>query len=183
MRIRFISLMLAVSIVASCGFKLRGSLDISQDISPIYFQQNSVFELGREIKQLLATNEISVVENVDEVDDDKFKAKLTLLNEVRDRRVLSVDANGRAREYLLKYMINYTIKLKGLKETEESISLTRSLLFDPVAVLAVTNESDVLYHDMQRDAARLVLLKLQALSLNSTASNAIPDKTESPIQQ
>ena len=56
------------------------------------------------------------------------------------------------------------------KEIQDSVSLTRSLLFDPEAVLAVTNESEILYRDMQKNAARLILLKLQARSGNRAAA-------------
>ena len=49
--LRMSMVMVLVSIMAlalsACGFKLRGSLDISQELSPLYIEQNSVFELGR----------------------------------------------------------------------------------------------------------------------------------------
>ena len=54
--------------------------------------------------------------------------------------------------------------------SHDSISVARSLLFDPDAVIAVVNESEILYKDMRRDAARLILLKLQA-SGQSVKSN------------
>ena len=50
---------------------------------------------------------------------------------------------------------------------QDTVTLSRSLLFDTDTVLAVENESEVLYREMQRDASRLILLKLQAYSLNS----------------
>ncbi len=51
---------LSISMLNACGFKLRGALELSQNMSPLYLQQNSLFELGRQIKPLLATNEIQV---------------------------------------------------------------------------------------------------------------------------
>lgn len=151
------SLLLAVFFIHACGFQLRGALDLSQDISPVYIQQNSAFKLAREIKSILTTNKIAV-----EKSESKANTQLVLLNEAKSSRVLSVDANGRAREYLLTYNVNFSIKIKQAEETKDSIMLSRSLLFDPDAVLAVTNQTGVLYKDMQRDAARLILLKLQA---------------------
>ena len=53
-------LLLAVAAINACGFQLRGAMDISQDIAPIYIQQNSAFEVAREIKALLESNNISV---------------------------------------------------------------------------------------------------------------------------
>jgi LPS-assembly lipoprotein len=138
---------------------LRGSLDLSDSISPLYIEQDSAFELAREITGMVVKNNIVLAD-----DAAKAKSQLTLVNENRSRRVLSVDGNGRAREYLLTYTVNIKIRIQQAKEIPDSVSISRSLLFDPDAVLAVTNEAEILYRDMRKDAARLVLLKLQALS-------------------
>lgn len=176
----FVFMAMVVSLHA-CGFQLRGSINLSEDISPIYIEQNSVFDLAREIKSLLATNNIKVVENA-----KQSKAQLTLLSEEKTRRVLSVDGSGEAREYLIIYKVTFAINTKqtetsGTEKTaiensedsisQDSISLSRTWLFDPAAVLAVTNEAEVIYKEMQRDAARLILLKLQARSKNDAIKN------------
>ncbi len=153
--------------VSACGFQLRGSLEISDDLSPLHLEKNSVFDLAREIKALLSTNDIKTVESEGSgagVGAEKANSQLSLLNESKTRRVLSVDGNGRVREFLLIYTVNYSIKIKQSKLLDESLTVQRSLLFNPDAVLAVVNESEVLYKDMRRDAARLILLKLQAHS-------------------
>jgi len=156
---RFFIAVILVCVLQACGFKLRGSIELSPDMSPIYLQQNSVLELAREIESLLISNKIDLVD-----DEKQSKAQLVLVKEAKKRRVLSVDSNGRAREYLLSYAVTFSIKIGSAKAAEDKISISRSLLFDADAVLAVANESEVLYKDMRRDAARLILLKLQAQS-------------------
>ena len=180
---RSITILSLVFFMQACGFQLRGALDLPQDISPIYLQQNSVFELGREIRSLLTANKIQVTDNAKQA-----KTQLTLLNEARSRRVLSVDGSGRAKEYLLNYTANFSIKInpekKGINDINEineindqgkvgSVSVTRSLLFDPDAVVAVVNESEILYSDMRRDAARRILSKLQASSRQQVHDNIV----------
>ena len=164
MRWSNVLLLMSIFTLSACGFQLRGALDISDDVSPVLLEDNSIFELAREIKVLLTTNKIKIVE--DKVPSVKANSQLTLLNESKSRRVLSVDGNGRAKEYLLSYTVNFTISIKQSKPVDETITVKRSLLFDPDAVLAVVNESEILYKDMRRDVARLVLLKLQAHSKN-----------------
>jgi len=154
----------ALFLLQSCGFQLRGALDLSADISPVYLQQNDAFDLGRDIKSILQTNKIAISEYA-----NTANSRLNIVNESRARRVLSVDSNGRAKEYLLSYTVQYTIKIKQQEAVAESISVSRSLLFDPEAVIAVDNEAEVLYRDMKHDAARLILLKLQAHSRNAAA--------------
>jgi len=161
-------LVLAASLYA-CGFQLRGSINLSSEMSPIYIEQNSVFDLAREIKTLLASNKIAIVENA-----QQSKSQLILLNENKSQRVLSVDGSGRAREYLLSYSVNFAIKVNQKNNADvasaqdsiaqDVITVTRTWLFDPDAVLAVTNEAELLYNDMRREAARLILLKINARS-------------------
>lgn len=175
---RYITLALLISLIQACGFQLRGALDLSQDISPIYLQQNNLFELGREIQSLLNANKLQIAEN-----EKQAKAQLALLSELRSRRVLSVDSNGRVREYLLNYTVNFSIKIKqttgiNQQERQDTISVRRSLVFDPEAVIAVVNESEILYKDMQRDVARLILLKLQASSRQNANMDSGDNKTE-----
>ncbi len=183
---RSITILSLVFFMQACGFQLRGALDLSQDISPIYLQQNSVFELGREIRSLLTANKIQMTEN-----DKQAKTLLTLLKEAKTRRVLSVDGNGRVKEYLLNYTANFSIKIinpskdindiNGINDINDindqgrvdSISVSRPLLFDPDAVVAVVNESEILYKDMRRDAARSILLKLQASSRQQVDDNIV----------
>jgi len=158
---RFLLLFILLSMLNACGFQLRGALEISPDVAPIYLQINSLFVLGKDVKDLLENNDVAIVD-----DAKQANATLILNNETKQQRVLSVDANGRAREYLLSYTVDYSVQLKNQKAIAETLSLKRSLLFDAEAVIAVANESELLYKDMQRDAARLILLKLQAHSKN-----------------
>lgn len=175
-------------VIESCGFQLRGSLDLSSEISPLYLQQNSVFELARDIRTLLSTNQIALAD-----DPAQANSQLVLLNETRQRRVLSVDGNGRAREYALTYTVYFTMTVKAADELpegqqaepkQESISLNRSLLFEPDAVLAVTNQAEILYQDMRKNAARSILLRLQARSRqqpdkkSNAADSTGSDKTQ-----
>ena len=174
---RVIAYLVIAASINACGFQLRGSIDLADTLSPIYIEQNSAFELAREIKSLLVANKIKVVNRA-----GQSNATLSLLNEEKTRRTLSVDGSGRVREYRLSYRVNFVIDTKQSASaaiensdvknnqdsiSQDSISLSRSLLFDPDAVLAVTNEAEILYEDMRRDAARLILLKLQARSKNS----------------
>jgi len=160
--LRFVLLTLAVLVVHGCGFHLRGSIDVSDDMAPVYLQQNSVFELAREIKSLLISNNIETVD-----DAGSAKTQLSLLNESKNTRVLSVDGSGQAREYQLTYTANFSVKVKDAKEKTESVKMRRDIVFDSTAVLGFANESEILYKDMRKQAARLILLKLQAASRNS----------------
>ena len=153
---RWLTLLLLLA-VAGCGFQLRGALELSDSISPVYIESGGAFELAREIKALLEKNQVTIADS-----PAVANSGLMVLGENASRRVLSVDSSGRASEYLLIYQVNLNISIGQAKATPDSVSLSRSMVFDPDAVLAATNEAEILYRDMRKDAARLVLLKLQS---------------------
>lgn len=159
---RLVPLLLILLMIQSCGFHLRGELNLSKNLSPIFIEPNTSFVLYREIQSLLNANGISSTDDV-----EAANAQLVLVSERRERDVLSVDSNGRAREYRLKYTVMFSFKAEDINIEREKVVLSRSLLFGTDTVLAVENESEVLYREMQLDASRLILLKLQAYSLNN----------------
>lgn len=164
--------LISLSLVLSgCGFKLRGSLELSPDIAPVYVQENSAFTLGKDIRDLLASNKLNTTASATE-----SKTQINLNREARSRKILSVDGSGRAREYLLQYSISFSITIDPMEPVEETLTTSRSLLFDPDAVLAVTNEAEVVYRDMQREIARMILLRLQA----QAHSQARPEVSDAP---
>ena len=89
---------------------------------------------------------------------------LTTIEESRTKRIVSVDANGRAREYTLTYAIDFHVKVIESKfEIEnQSISIDRDFQFDTEDVLGNSREESQLYEEMQQDLIRLILLRLQS---------------------
>jgi LPS-assembly lipoprotein len=151
---------MALSLLTACGFQLRGAVNLSQDVAPIAIQRNNLFDLGSDIRSVLETNNIDVTESV-----PAAKSVIKLISESQARRVLSVDGSGRATEYLLIYSVRYGLESQSFEAAEFTAKQQRSLLFDPDAVLAVENEAEMLYADMRKDVARLILMKLQAKSV------------------
>jgi len=159
-----------VLLLHACGFQLRGAVNLSQEMSPVYIEKNGVFDLAREIRDVLTSNGIKTVDSA-----KQSKSQLVLLNESKSKRVLSVDGDGRAREYLLTYSVNFEIKRKLSTDEktvskQDTVSISRPLLFEPDAVLAVVNEAEIIYKDIRREAARLILLKLQGFSTQGSAA-------------
>ena len=150
---------MALGLLTACGFQLRGAVNLSADVAPIAIVRNNLFDLGSEIRSVLETNRIDVTESM-----SAAKSVITLINESEDRRVLSVDGSGRATEYLLIYSVRYGLESQSFEAAEFTARQQRSVVFDPDAVLAVENEAEMLYGDMRRDVARLILMKLQAKS-------------------
>jgi LPS-assembly lipoprotein len=158
--LRIFSLVLLTFTIAACGFHLRGAYELPEHLSPLYLDKDSMSLLL--YKELRSTLRASGAELTD--DETTAASVLEISQEQKTRDVISVDTLGRAREYRLIYRLAFTLQASGETVIDRSnIQLTRNLLFNPEAVLGVTEEMENIYRDMVRDSTGQILLRLQAL--------------------
>ena len=155
--------------VSACGFQLRGAVKLPSDLQPLYLYNADADELAHQLSVLLRENHAQLA-----ADEQQAASRLKIVSQNRTRRVLSVDSLGRAREYELHYSVLYQLKGQHI-DVENVIKLQRVLTFDPGSVLGTSSEEKTLYHDMQMDAARLILQQIDAL----TKKNRHPDAASS----
>ena len=91
----------------------------------------------------------------------------------RERDVLSVDEEGKVREYELILRVGIGVKdAEGQKLIkDQDIRLSRDFLFELDEVLG--SEESVIYEEMREDIARLIIYRLQAVSTE------VPEEKES----
>lgn len=155
------ALVLLASLTA-CGFQLRGSNgQFKMPFQSIYLAFPETSALGTELRRnLRGGDDVRVV-------DDAAKAEtlFDVLSETRGKQILSLNAQGRVREYLLTYTLVFRLRdNKGaelLPATE--ISLKRSITFDESQVLGKESEEVLLYRDMQTDLVQQILRRLVAV--------------------
>jgi len=148
--------------LGACGFQLRGELQFADHLSPVYLQSDKSVDLRNALRTQLRVNNIELSR-----ESETAASKLIIEEVARSRHVLSVDSRGRASEYEVRYRLRYSFSYSGegehSKQMIRQIDLSRELLFDPDSVLALGNEIELLYREMEQDAARLVLRQLQAV--------------------
>jgi len=159
---RACALLLAAVLLSGCGFKLRGSSgQYTLPFHSIYLAFPDTSPLGTELKRnLRGGGETEVVG-----EPAKAEARFEVLSENRGKAILSLNSQGRVREYLLTYtLVFHVLDAKGgelLGRTE--ISLKRSLSFNETEVLAKESEETLLYRDMQTDLVQQILRRLAAI--------------------
>ena len=161
-----IALTLLCLSLSSCGFHLRGQVELPDEISPLYLDakgENNL--LLRELSALLQQPDKNNLADSEAM----AKARLYILSARQLKRVVSVDSRGRAREYELTYWVRYGVTLMAAESLTENqtemreLKLKRDLLFDPDSVLAVSHEQDALFKAMLKDSARLILEQLKSM--------------------
>ncbi len=156
-------LLIATAVLLSaCGFQLRGSNNqASLPFKTIYlgFPESSL--LGAELKRnIRASGKTSVA-----AEAKTAQVVLEVLSETREKAVLSLNSQGRVREYTLYYKLRFQVK--DSKENEllvpTEIVLKRDISFNEAQVLAKEKEEELLYRDMQSDLVQQILRRLTAI--------------------
>lgn len=154
-------LLLAVALSA-CGFQLRGTNgQYHMPFQSIFLGFADTSPLGTELKRNLRGGDAVVVVT----DASKAEAKFDVLSETRGKSILSLNSQGRVREYLLTYTLVF--RVRDAKDAEllgaTEISLKRSIAFNENQTLAKESEEALLYRDMQTDLVQQILRRLAAI--------------------
>ena len=161
---RTILVLLGAMLVASCGFQLRGTASLPFDT--LYIQASPYSAFATQLKRVVTTGSRTQVVDV----PADAQVLLHIINETREKQVLSLSGGGRVREFLLRYRISY--RLTDSKSASEYIApseivLHRDFSFNDNEALAKEAEEALLYRDMQTDAVQQLVRRLQLTKLRS----------------
>jgi len=152
--------LLCAVLLSGCGFKLRGAYQLPEAMQITWVetaQPKSDF-----IRRLKRGLKSSGAQLVDKASDNV--AVLKIFNEKKTKRIVSLDAKGRAREYTLIYTVSFSVKalLLEFEIPEQTVQIERDFVFDTEDVLGNSREEAKLYQEMEQDTVRLMLLRLQS---------------------
>ena len=151
---------LLTAVLSGCGFQLRSTVELPQQLSPIMIQGIAEQDdLKMELEKLLDAGSLHFV--------DKAEDAATLLkisDREKSRRVLSVDSRGRAAEYALRDSLSFSLTdAKGkLLAQQQSVTVLRSYTHSAEQVLGKQYEEAALREEMTRDLAAQILSRLKA---------------------
>jgi LPS-assembly lipoprotein len=117
--------------------------------------------LGTELKRNLRAGDAVAIES----DPSKAQALFDVLSEQRGKSILSLNSQGRVREYLLTYTLVFRVRNASGTEllAPTEISLKRNIAFNEAQVLAKEAEEALLYRDMQADLVQQIMRRLAAI--------------------
>ncbi len=184
------AILLLVSLLAACGFKLRGSAELpgyKLPFATISITLPPTYELHALLKRNIEASSqgTRVVTDAREAD-----AILTVLGDTSEKIIISLNAAGRAREYQL--VRKFTFKVHAnlpagvapapqVKYTDarpavateyippSTIELRREITFSDDLVLSKESEESLLWRDMQSDLVQQLMRRLAAAKLKPVA--------------
>lgn len=153
-----IAALLLLAALSACGFQLRGQYTLP--FASVYVSTPGGSVVATELKRELANIPAKLMTTAKEAD-----AQLNIIEERRDRQILSLSGAGRVREYELKLRVSYQlVDAKGSVFIPTSeIQLSRILSYDDSRIIAKQQEEALLYQDMERDAVAQILRRMTAI--------------------
>ena len=159
----FVVLLSAALLLSGCGFRLRGEATLP--FESIYVQGAAASPFTIQLKRSITSGTQARI--TDKPED--AQVVLQIMNEQQEKEILALSGGGRVREFYLRYRVTYRLT-DGKRTTEyiapSAIVLRRELTYSDVEALAKESEEMLLFRDMQSDAARQLLFRLQVVKLN-----------------
>jgi LPS-assembly lipoprotein len=142
---------------AACGFQLRGTAEVP--FQSLYVP-NATAGIALDLKR-----NIQVGTRAKVVDDPaQADAVMQFTEETRGKEILSLTAQGRVREFQLRYRVGFRVHDgKGREYVPLSvIQLSRDVTFNDAEILAKEQEEQLLFRDMQADMVQQIMRRLSA---------------------
>lgn len=154
---------LGLGSLGGCGFALRKAPNFV--FSTLYSGLAESSPLGLELRRSLeATGKVRVITDARRIGE--AQVVLEVLQDRREKVVLSLNSSGQVREFQLRLLFSFRLRTLAGKELipPSDISLQRDISFNESAVLAKEAEEALLYRDMQGDVVQQVMRRLAAVT-------------------
>ena len=175
---------LLAAALAGCGFHLRGEGgNYTLPFSSLYVGLPESSPLAIDLKRNIRANGHTAVARVAK-DAEASIEVLTDPEKTRTKTILSLNSNGRVRQYLLSYNIVFRITDKAGNELlgPTPINLQRPIDFNETQVLAKEQEEALLYKDMQTDLVQQMMRRMAAIKPQAAvpAPASVPPAPSAP---
>jgi LPS-assembly lipoprotein len=147
--------------LSACGFHLRGPAELPAQLKTVRITGSAEYApLTLELTRTLSNAGATVMPA-----DSTGISTINIVQESYNRRVLSVDAQGRAAEYGLLYSFYFQFSNASdeVQVPKTRIEVSRDFRFDPNAVLAKDTEEKQLHAEMINFAVRQLIRRLDAV--------------------
>lgn len=150
-----LSFALAAVLLAGCGFKLRGQVELPFASAYVDAPAGTLTE---QLKRSLRASNTTLASKREEAE-----VTIKLTNPTRGKSILSLSGAGRVAEYRLEYKLTMSaLDAEGNELLPESeILMVRDFTYSDAQILAKENEEGQLFQNMEQDALRAILIRLR----------------------
>ena len=160
--LQFAVAVLGTVLVTGCGFHLRSSPSLPDDINTVAIESaRSHAPLARALDKRLNVYGLTSV-SVDKTVRSNQNVNIYLLPEKLERQLLSVYPSGQVAEYELIYVVRYRVQFPGKDAVMVQFEVVRDYQDDPDQVLAKSRELELMLNEMRDEAADIMIRRLSS---------------------
>ncbi len=157
-------ILLIAGLTGSCGFKLRGQVNLPPALAVTYIQTNGPIrfsEVGQALQQALQASNVKIT-----TDPAAATATVAILSEDVLRRTTATNPTGDVREYELSYRVVYSVtQTDGTTLIgNESLSVTQNLLYPQAQILGQAAGEEIMVRSMASDLSWSIIRRLEAIA-------------------
>jgi len=155
---RLIPIILCLTLISSCGFKLRGNFEMPAALSELSVETDDRLLKEELVKRLQKSGSMVV-------SADGGVPNLSILSSEYDRIVRTTDSDGLATGYDFTYKIIYRVEdgSGGILQPQSRIVQRRTLQYDPAEQLQAVQEEEFLVEEMREELVLQVMRKLSTI--------------------
>ena len=165
-----LALLASTLLISACGWQLRGTAEVPKGLSQLYVAATDHKDLLTiELKKTLKANRVTLVDNSQDAN-----YTLTLNEESKDRRTVSVGSDALSSAYELTLKVAYEIRTKNTAlPTKATAVSVRSFSYNTASISSAAQEEALLISEMRRDLVQQMLRRLNSVVTHSqTPSNS-----------
>ncbi len=146
--------------IAGCGFRLRGPQTFAFQTVAVTPERGG--GVAAELTRYLANRIVPLAPGVGQKPP---QAIVDILQELREKTVVGVNASGQVREFQLRIKVRFRMRTPQGHEliAETEVIQQRDISFSESAVLSKEAEEGLLYRDMQSDIVQQLLRRIAAV--------------------
>jgi len=162
--IRAATVLALALLLAGCGFHLRSALSLPPDLGPVQVEGRGRYSpLADALSLSLQRAGATVVEGRAA---DEQVARLRILSERWGSTPISIDAQGRAQEYTLRYAVVFELLRADGEELvpQQAVELARDYIRSPTDLTGADSEQELLTREMERDMVASIVRRIDGAS-------------------
>ncbi len=160
---RYLSILLIAMLFAGCGFQLRGSTPETRlGFESLYLDAPIGTPLERDLRTVLRASSTQLT-----ADAKSAPVTLRVLSQAQEKKVLTLNAQGKVREFSLTYRVRFGVADASNKKLLQppEIALQYILSYSEEQALAKEQEERMTFEDLRRDAVAQIIRQLARVKL------------------
>ena len=168
---------LAVLITAGCGYHLRGTTAVPDELKTLTLETSDPYgPLARSVREQLRLSGIHILDNTDAASETVPSLRLQGTKVSRD--TASIFQDGKTAEYSMMMVLNAQVLVPNKGIYPISSTVYRSFFDNPLVALAKDSERQIIIDEMRAQAAQQLVRKL--LTVHAAENDSSINTQDSP---